>query len=335
MFRRAATDTAPNAGRARLAARGHGGYNCRKVIRGTKVQITANVHHLRVNAKDYSGVYSPNVYLVADAGQAIIIDSGFADDDSATRRLDYLKGIGSPRVELIVITHHHLDHVGGARRLQEATGARIAMHPEEERLLRESLGRSPAGGAVYERDARRASAGLTVDLPLNDGDALPVGGLSLRVLHTPGHSPGHLCLFLEGEKVLFSGDNVLGLGTTAVPPPPTGDMARYIESLKRMKALNAALICPGHGPIVHQPERRIQELIDHRREREEQILALLRQGEQTLPGLRRAIYPELDPRLERMAMGQILSHIYKLQDEGKAVLRRSGDEFICSLPPSG
>jgi glyoxylase-like metal-dependent hydrolase (beta-lactamase superfamily II) len=298
------------------------------------VQATESVHVLRVNVKPYTGAYSPNVFAVVDSGQAVLIDAGFPNDDSIDSRLDYLNAIGGPRVELIIITHHHFDHAGGANRLREATGARIAMHPEEERLLRETLARPPRDGGPLEQYVRQEVAEITVDQPLTDGDVVRVGHRTLRVLHTPGHSAGHVCVFLEEERVLFSGDNVLGLGTTAIPPPPDGDMARYVESLERMKALDAALICPGHGPLVHQPERKIQELIDHRHEREEQVLALLREGKRTPVEMVRAIYPELDPRLERAAIGQVLSHLYKLQDEGRAMLRQEDDGFVWGLPGS-
>ena len=292
------------------------------------MRATESVHVLRVNVSQYSGTYSPNVFLVADAGEAVLIDAGLPDDDSIRSRLDYLEALGDASIKLIAVTHHHFDHVGGARRLREATGGRIAMHPEEERLLRETLERPPRAGAPHEQYVRREIAKISVDQTLAGGDVIKVGRLTLRVLDTPGHSAGHVCFFLEEERVLFAGDNVLGLGTTAVPPPPEGDMARYIESLKRMKALDAALLCPGHGPLVHQPERKIQELIDHRHEREEQVLALLREGKRTPAEMVRAIYPELDPRLERMAIGQVVAHLCKLQDEGGATQRREQDGAV-------
>ena len=293
------------------------------------MQATESVHVLRVNVKPYTGAYSPNVFAVVDSGRAVLIDAGFPNDDSVDSRLDYLKTIGGPRVEMIIVTHHHFDHAGGANRLREATGARIAMHPEEERLLRQTPARPSRDGGPQEQYMRQEVAKITVDQPLADGDVIRVGRLALRILHTPGHSAGHVCVFLEEERILFSGDNVLGLGTTAIPPPPDGDMARYIESLERMKALDAVLICPGHGPLVHQPERKRQELIDHRHEREEQVLALLREGKRTPTDMMRAIYPELDPRLERMAVGQVLSHLYKLRDEGRVTLRREGEGVVC------
>jgi len=295
------------------------------------MQVTATVHLLRVNVKPYSDAYSPNVFLVVDSGQAILIDGGFPDDGSLSSRLDYLKGMGSPRVDLIVITHHHLDHAGGAHRLAEATGARIAMHPLEARLLHEAAERVSSGESLEQRILRREAAKATADLTVGDGDALSVGSLTLRVVHTPGHSPGHICLFLEEERVLFSGDNVLGTGTTAIPPPPSGDMAQYLDSLRRMQALDAALICPGHGPVIREPSRKIQELIDHRRERDEQLLLLIGRGKERLSELMREIYPELSPHLERMARGQLLSHLHKLQREGRVEMREEESEVVCRL----
>jgi hypothetical protein len=141
----------------------------------------------------------------------------------------------------------------------------------------------------------------------------------------------HLCLLLEEEGVLFSGDNVVGLGTTAIPPPPQGDMRLYLESLKRMLALDARIVCPGHGPIVHQPAKKIQELIDHRRERDEQVLGLISQGKDSLGEIVRGIYPELDPRLEPAARGQVLSHLYKLRDEGRVSFQEEAGEVRCRL----
>ena len=295
------------------------------------MEVTPNVHVVRAQTKPYSGVYSPNVYLVANGGQGIMIDSGFPSEESFQERMEYLRGLGEIRLDYIVLTHHHVDHAGGAHRLREATGSRIAMHPLEAQLLHEATERVSAEDSPEERRLRREAAKVTADLTVGDGDALPAGSLTLRVVHTPGHSPGHICLFLEKERTLFSGYNVLGIGTTAIAPPPSGDMAQYLDSLRRMKALDAALICPGHGPIVRQANRKIQELLDHRRERDEQVLLLISQGKDRLSALVRGIYPELSPHLERMARGQILSHLYKLQHEGKVVMKEEGDEVTCRL----
>ena len=281
------------------------------------MQLTPNVHVLRAPSAPYAGPYEPNVYLVVDGDSAVIIDGGLADEAAANERLAYLKDLGGPHVELIALTHHHRDHAGGAFLLAAATGAPVRMHAEEQRLLPDELKRQHS---------------LCFGPPLVDGETLPVGRLRLRVVLTPGHSAGHVCFFLEDEAVLFSGDNVLGLGTTAIPPPPDGDMALYVRSLERMKALGASLLCPGHGPPVREPRRKIQELIDHRHEREEQLLSLLREGESSVDGLVRQIYPELSSQLVGMAGGQVIAHLCKLRDEGRVRLRRENGETFAALP---
>jgi glyoxylase-like metal-dependent hydrolase (beta-lactamase superfamily II) len=131
---------------------------------------------------------------------------------------------------------------------------------------------------------------------------------------------------LEDDNVLFAGDNVLGVGTAAIAPPPHGDMAEYVRSLKKMQALDASLLAPGHGPLVKDPHRKLQELIDHRQQREDQIVGLLAQGKDDAKSLVKAIYPELDKRLLMMATGQVLSHLHKLQSEGRVRLEGTGAE---------
>jgi glyoxylase-like metal-dependent hydrolase (beta-lactamase superfamily II) len=101
-------------------------------------------------------------------------------------------------------------------------------------------------------------------------------------------------------------------------------MAEYIRSLRKMQSLDAEILCPGHGPAVKEPNRKIQELIDHRQQREDQIVRLLGEGKDSVKSLLKAIYPELDKRLNAMATGQIISHLHKLQSEGKVKLHGTG-----------
>jgi glyoxylase-like metal-dependent hydrolase (beta-lactamase superfamily II) len=139
-------------------------------------------------------------------------------------------------------------------------------------------------------------------------------------------------MLLPEEKLLFAGDNVLGVGTSAIGVPPHGDMSLYIASLKKMQTLDAELLAPGHGPIVKEPNRKIQELIDHRQQREDQILGLLADGRDTVKTLVKAIYPELDKRLLMMATGQVLSHLHKLQTDGRVTLEGKGAETTITQP---
>jgi glyoxylase-like metal-dependent hydrolase (beta-lactamase superfamily II) len=179
---------------------------------------------------------------------------------------------------------------------------------------------------------RRATAQTTADCLVQGGDTIQVGGATIEVIDTPGHTLGSISLYLRDEGVLFTGDTVLGLGTVAIMPPPHGDMALYMQSLERLKGYQAALLCPGHGPPVRDVARKLQELIDHRQERERQIVAAVGQGRGRLEALLAELYPELDRRLVGMARGQLLAHLAKLESEGRIVRRSDGDGSLYVLP---
>ena len=295
-------------------------------------EISPHVTSLHVDLSWFPQPYPPNVFLIRDGGEAALIDAGFSDDESFNKRTAMLAELGVEKIKFIIITHHHYDHSSGAQRLREATGAQIVVHVDEERLLKEPP--SDSGDMEIPEDQKEAraqakrwiaeAAKATPDVRVRDGDVLQVGGLHLRCVHAPGHTAGHLCIVLEEDSVLFAGDNVLGVGTAAIAPPPHGDMAEYIRSLRKMKALGAGLLAPGHGPAVKDPSRKLQELIDHRQQREDQIVGLLAQGKDSVKSLLKAIYPELDKRLAGMATGQILAHLHKLQSEGKLKLEGKG-----------
>jgi len=303
--------------------------------------VTPHVRGLHVQLDWFPQPYPPNVHLVIDGREGALIDAGFPDDNSINKRLEMLRELPGLKVRYIVITHHHFDHSSGATKLREATGARIVMHKDEAPLLeRAATEELPSDVDVpaerkewHDRSLqwRREAAQGKPDELVADGDTLRVGSLTLRMVHSPGHTAGHLSPFLEEGRVLFAGDNVLGLGTTVVPPPPHGDMAQYIESLRKMQSLDAEVMCCGHGPVVKHPNTKLQELIDHRHEREEQILSLAREGRDTVKALVKAIYPELDKRLVGMATSQVLSHLSKLEREERVRTEGEGGETKVEL----
>lgn len=258
------------------------------------MEVAPGVHSIPAPAPAFMGVYAPNVYLVT-AGKAAFVDSGYAV--TAPVRLDYVKEIGAPPVAYVILTHAHPDHAGGAGKIKAATGAAVLAHLQEI---------SPA------------SVFTTVDRGLRGGEVIGLGEAELEVIHTPGHSPGHICLYLKNRKVLFSGDHVPGMGTTAISPA-TGNMAEYIDSLRKLLQYDLSLICPAHGPVIHHSQRKIQELLQHRLEREEQVLNCLKQGKSTPEEMVQEIYPELDQRLHGMAIDQVLAHLVKLERESRVL----------------
>jgi len=313
------------------------------------MEITPRVHSIPAPQAFLSGPYAPNVYLVVDGGQAALIDAGYPDEGSIKPRLEYLQGRAGPsagsgqalKLAHIIVTHHHIDHCGGAHALRQATGARICLHPTEARLLSEWRTAAPQDvdipaepQTLAERLGawRRATAQTTADCLVQGGDTIQVGGITIEVIDTPGHTLGSISLYLRDEGVLFTGDTVLGLGTVAIMPPPHGDMALYMQSLERLKDYQATLLCPGHGPPVRDVARKLQELIDHRQERERQILSAVGQGRGRLEALLAELYPELDRRLVGMARGQLLAHLAKLESEGRIARRSDGDGSLYVLP---
>lgn len=194
-----------------------------------------------------------------------------------------------PRLQTILITHRHGDHAPGAVPLKAATGARI----------------------IAPRDVLDE-----VDQRVSGGECLSIDGMEVEVIATPGHTSEHVCYLTAGGD-LFTGDTVLGSGTTAIFPPD-GHMGDYLRSLRTLRARNPRRIYPAHGPIRDDAVALIDEYIAHRLQREQQVLDALASGATTAAEMRAIIYPELDPRLHGAAEIQIEAHLIKLREEGRA-----------------
>jgi len=222
-----------------------------------------------------------NTWVVGPA-PALVIDPG-PDDHGHLREVARTAG----GVGAIVLTHDHPDHAPGARRLAETTGAVVrAVRP-------------PDGG---ER--------------LRDGERVGAGDVEVLVVATPGHSPDHVALFLEPDRALFTGDAVLGHGTSVIDPPE-GDLVAYLRSLRRMRDLHPKTIHPGHGPLVPDALGKLDEYLAHRQEREEQVVAALRGGPRSVEELVPAVYVGYPQELFELAGRSILAHLLKLEGEGR------------------
>ena len=296
------------------------------------MEITSHILSLPAQPAFYTGPQAPNVFLVHDGGEGALIDSGFGDEKSVKERIEFLRERRDVKVRHIVLTHHHFDHTSGASQLRDETGAEVVLHSDEEKFLRDWQAEIPQDIEIPAEQKeiaeqverfRKQAAEAGPDVRVSDGDTVKVGGLTIEVVHTPGHTLGSICLYLREERALFTGDTALGLGTVAISPPPHGDMALYLTSLERLKGYDCAVMLPGHGQAVHDVPRKLQELIDHRLEREEQVMRLLADGKRTPKAMLSAIYMERDKRIVPMALRQIEAHLAKLEAEGKV---RRGEE---------
>lgn len=233
-------------------------------------------------------------YLVGGR-RAVVIDPGPAIAGRVEALLDALAGL---EAEAVCLTHAHSDHAGCAPEAAAALGAPLA-----------------AGAATLRR---LGAAGRALD----DGDELPVdGGRSrLRALHTPGHSGDHLSyLWLPGRQ-LFSGDLVLGRGSSVVAHPD-GSVGAYLESLSRLAGLRPTRILPGHGPPVDRPLERLEEYRRHRLERDGQVLAAVRGGAVRADEVQARVYGDLADPLARAARLSVLAHLRHLLERGHALPR--------------
>lgn len=180
------------------------------------------------------GPLETNCYIVWDeaSGEGVIIDPG----DEPDRILELSGGLD---IKYIVLTHAHFDHAGAVPELKEATGARVALHPGDLEAYRSVAEQA----AFWGFDSGPMPE---PDVMLEDGDELKAGALRLRVLHTPGHSPGGICLL--GDGVLFSGDTLFQ-GSVGRTDFSGGSASQLLESFRRLMALPAeTVVLPGHGP---------------------------------------------------------------------------------------
>lgn len=232
-----------------------------------------------------------NSWIVDWSGGIVLIDPG-SDDDA---HLDAILAEAGGRLTHILLTHTHHDHLDGAAALSQRAGVPIAG-------FRKS--------ADPEFDA---------DIKLEDGDR--IGGLS--VLHTPGHAMDHLC-FAHEDGVIFSGDHVMGWSTSVVPPPPYGDLALFIAQLERVRDRRDQLMLSAHGAAIQKPFDTVQGLIEHRLARERSIAAVLTAEPRPIETLLGRAYVNLRPELLGPARANLLSHLVKLEADGRAERTEAG-----------
>jgi glyoxylase-like metal-dependent hydrolase (beta-lactamase superfamily II) len=216
---------------------------------------------------------------IVGRGDTWLIDPGPALDDHMAAIWDVAVSRGG--LAGIALTHDHPDHT-------EAVAAIRARYPH-----------APIAAARGE-----------VDIRLSDGDRIG----PFEVLATPGHAPDHLA-FVAGT-VAFTGDAVLGEGSVFVSPYP-GSLTAYLDGLARLKERGLTVLCPGHGPVVHDPQAKLDQYIAHRLDRERRLLAALADGKRSVDDLLDEAWADAPPELRPAATVTLAAHLDKLDDEGR------------------
>lgn len=230
------------------------------------------------------GVYTlegTNTWIVG-ADPSIVIDPG-PQDPGHLREIARSAGA----VTAVLLTHDHEDHAEGAAALAAAVGA--PLH----------------------------AARLPGAEPLANGARFGAGGCEVHAVTTPGHSADHVALWLPEAGALFTGDAVLGRGTSFIDPPD-GDLAAYLASLDRMRELQPRTIYPGHGPTVLHARAKLEEYRAHRMLREQQILDELGAGERSVDQLVATIYEGYPQEALPLAARSVTAHLVKLEAEARA-----------------
>jgi glyoxylase-like metal-dependent hydrolase (beta-lactamase superfamily II) len=236
------------------------------------------------NASPWTGPSGNSTYLLRGRVPSLI-DAGTGDEGHLQSIESALQGKALARV---FITHSHPDHVGGLERIRE---------------------RWPLVEAIRFG---------------HHENIVEAGDTRLRILPTPGHAPDHLCFFDEESRDLYCGDLARMGGSIVVPASKGGNLRDYLDSLKRMRALEPRRLLPGHGAIVDDPATLIDDYLRHRQQREDEIVAAVGNGLRTPEQIVPKVYGVLSPMLMTAAADSVLAHLVKLHDEGRAFVSDDG-----------
>jgi glyoxylase-like metal-dependent hydrolase (beta-lactamase superfamily II) len=305
------------------------------------------------------GVQAINVYVLA-GDPVTLVDTGPILDGIPEALYRALDEVGHPVGTLgqIIVSHSHPDHMGLAARLKSASGARVVCHKlggeilsdyhsEWMRLRDYLLGLSPFVGIDLERardsffkpsEWDAAVEPVPVDKTVDDGDIVRAGSRDLRVIHTPGHTIDHICLYDPEERLMFTGDMLLQSITPNpdIYPPwlsekPSG-LPDYIDSLHKIRNIETVTALPGHGNLITDFEFRIDEVLLHHQERLEFLRDDIRDEEKTVLQLAIVLLTHIDMEMSGinvfLAMREVFGHLVILEQNGKVIMEmRDGTAY--------
>lgn len=286
---------------------------------------------------------SCNVFIIEGAKGPTMIDVGCGGEqvDKLFEKME-AKGFSPKNVGRVIVTHAHPDHMGGISAINETANPEVITHELEKESAEEpdslikrynigliskhlfegEIGLEEGKYIMYER-WRTSGCPMThtgVDRTVGDGDVIETGGLNLRVLHTPGHSPGHISLYCEETRSLVSGD-ILG-PVVAWYSPSTGGAKEYLSSLDKLEKLGIEKILPSHGDIIEDPLENIEEIRGKILEREALVLDELESGPRSFKELNSVLSENLGEQ-GNLSVLLLESHLLKLEDDGK--IKRDDD----------
>ena len=297
---------------------------------GEAVEVAPLVRRVIARNPSKFTYHGTGTYIVG-RGHVVVIDPGPVLD---SHREALTAALAGENVVAVLVTHCHSDHSPLSAWLKEHTGApTVAFGPHRLNVSWVDDDEPEAPDAEEEAAQQQAGAegkveesldlAFVPDLAVGDGEVAAAGdGFTLVAVHTPGHTSNHLCFWFPEQRILFTGDHIMGWSTTVITPPD-GDMRDYFSSLAAARALEPAMLLPTHGaPVVDVPPF-IDAFVAHRLAREAQVLEAVRDGVSLVPDMVRRLYVGVNEKLYKAAGRSVLSHLIKLADDG--MVRHDGD----------
>jgi glyoxylase-like metal-dependent hydrolase (beta-lactamase superfamily II) len=287
-------------------------------------------------------------YLFETHGGYTLIDPGWNADESVEslkRQLGEL-GLSFKDLKRVIATHIHPDHYGMAGRIREEAGCEVVLHEREKDMVRtrymnpgpllDTMGDwlTMHGIPKEERHdlqyssmpARRFVEATEPDLTLTDGECLKMGKLELRVIWTPGHSPGHICFYEERQQLMFTGDHILPTISPNVSLHPQSEddpLGDYLRSIKKLRGLPTRQVLPAHEYSFDDLEGRLDELEHHHALRLQEMVDAIKGGADNAYAIARHVtwatgkFDDFNPWMRRAAVGETLSHLRYLANEDR------------------
>ena len=241
-----------------------------------------------------------NAYVLGDDPALLV--------DPAGRTPDLDRLVADKRVEHVLVTHTHPDHVGALEYYAAETGATVwARRPFVDRF--------------------RSVTGLEPDRLYGGDTTIDLGDDRVRILDAPGHAPDHVALVAGVDGPILCGDCAVREGSVVVGAPE-GDLRAYLSTLRRLRAIDPPRLHPGHGPVIERPRETLERLIAHRLARERRVLEAVETGSRTLESVLEAAYEKDVSDVQELARATVRAHLEKLAVEGR--VRWDGD-LVCPV----
>ncbi len=308
----------------------------------------------------HNPLHCTNDYLLKGSDGYLLIDTGVDTDEALAAMKAQIAEVGVDLKDIsqIVVTHAHGDHYGLIARLKELTPARVLLHSldaqhignhknTEERLheMEQWLHTNGAPDELMPLFMQRMKSWSfpAPDVILQGNETISNGVVNLQVIWTPGHSPGHICLYEPVQKILFCGDHVLPVITPNIsfwPGISVNPLGDFIDSLQKVKLMDVALVLPAHERTFTDLPARVKEILAHHELRNSEIIATINKEPKTayqiaseitwMPELGGTRFPNLTPWDRRMAMSETLAHLEAMRVKGR-LSQVSVNSYVCYL----